>query len=381
MTGSTRQWLRTSLADFQAPRAGNRISINRMDDRRVDPYYLVENVDKRGGIWSATITGSDRQSAYIGSDQVESWSHYGGQQYPWDERQAEEEVARQAEEAWQAEMTEEKQAFEAEGSFPSGRVLRENLVVKVKEGAPDPLDLFADQRLRVVAVDMKSKTALMNLMGDPSGELASLASPEELAGLLASPLPASLVVEWTEPAAPERSRPIPIWSPETLNEEGKPTTSVGEDEIHEQFPVLTQAIHDNRVSIIGVNVYSNYRGGRGQEVFEQEILDRGGDPANIDYNIISGAESPRGAWQGTLRIRGPIEPELEEEIKSIAPNSQTFWLKNGDVKLHSNAVMRAMMLLGAFDAPRVPPMAQVAQWVRTFCRFAAGDPSPTTRGR
>jgi hypothetical protein len=370
------------MADFAAPKRGSRISIERLDDRPVDPYYLVEKVDRQGPIWSATITGADGRTSYVGSDQVKSWTHFDGQKYDWDERRTQEEEARRTEEAWQAAQAEDRAAFEAEGTFPNGRVLKENLVVKVKEGAPSPLDLFADQRLRVTAVDMKSKTALMNLMGEPTGDLAELGSSEELESLLASPLPANMVVEWTELATPERSQPIPIWSPDTLNAEGKPTVAVDEDEIHEQFPLLTKAIHDNRVSIMNLNVYSSYqtRDGTGQEIFEREVIDRGGDPENIPYTLVTGDEAraqgrmhaPRGAFAAKLRIQGPIDPEMEEEIKAIAPASQITWLKNGDVTVHSVTIMRAMMLLGSFDAV---PTTAVAKWVRTFCRFAAGDPS------
>lgn len=362
------------LADFAAPKKGARISVERSDGRPTPQYYYVEQVDRTGPLWSASVIGLSGNREYLGSDQVKSWQHYSGPLYEWDERRKQERQQREQEEKIRREQEAQRSAFEGAARFPQGRVLNEGMILKVKEGAPDPLDIFAGERLRVEDVDAGGMTARLGLVGEIGPDLASLAPPEEISSLLGSPVPVGTVVEWTEPASPEKGRAVSIWDPS--GEKSRKVRTIEESEMPGEFPALVRAIQTGKIRLAGINVYENYGEhrsgkGRGMEIFARDMLSRGVDPESLPYSTNPAEDIGgrlRGAWQATMRISGPIDDDLREEIQKAAPNSQVQWMRNGDVVVYSNSLMTLMSVLGAFD--REPDMeTHASMWALRTCHF------------
>lgn len=365
---------RVVLADFAAPKKGARISVERSDGRPAPQYYYVDQVEKNGPLWNASVIGQSGNREYLGSDQVRSWQHYSGPLYEWDERRKQERQQREQEESLRREEEARRSAFEGVARFPQGRVLRKGMILKVKEGAPDPLDIFAGERLRVEEVDEGGMTARLGLVGDISPDLASLGSPGEISSLLASPVPVGVVVEWTEPASPEKGRAVYIWEPS--GEKSRKVRTIEESEMPGEFPALVRAIQNGKIRLAGLNVYENYGEhrsgkGRGMEVFARDMASRGVNPESLPYTVNPAEDIGgrlRGAWQATMRVSGPVDDELRAEIQKAAPNSQVKWMRNGDVVVHSNSLLTLMVSLGAFD--REPAMAtQASLWALRTCHF------------
>lgn len=114
-------------------------------------------------------------------------------------------------------------------------------------------------------------------------------------------------------------------------------------------------------------VYANYegKGMTGEQYFVNEMAKRGipeeevQQSTNYRINNVAAkldANGKRtnifGAWQGNVIIEQPVAPEVLEEIKQIAPESQIQKRRDGVILVQSNALYKQMVSLGILDAQK-----------------------------
>jgi len=347
-----REWVlrNCKFAAFQAPQKGDRIEL----PNRPGEYYLVSDrpevgKDPRGqSFWQARVKDREGKEQMFSSDNIPSWRHFKGQNYDWHDADIQKGQ-------WQKQQKEQAgliNNFENKYRFPDGQPLRKNpgrpMVVSVGRDATGPLAVFADEKLYIKDVDYQRETVSLEPMGEGLGELAS-----ELVAV-----PAGIVVQGTKPAM----------RPEVLAESVR--LPGGNVVTAEDLMYMTREL--NKLARMGhvrleAQVYANYegKGMTGEQYFVNEMAKRGipeeevQQSTNYRINNVAAkldANGKRtnifGAWQGNVIIEQPVAPEVLEEIKQIAPESQIQKRRDGVILVQSNALYKQMVSLGILDAQK-----------------------------
>lgn len=342
-----------------APKKGQRISI----PGKPDPYYLVENVNGDKGQWMANIRGKIQEiTQNIASSNISGWSNYSGPLYDWDSGQ---------EQANKQRMLMEKnkklvEDFENKYKFPNGQVLKlvpgKELIVKFNDNVSGEEGILAGQE--VVITSVNPETNKVNFMSKKEGDekqLVEMLSPIDAGWLVANANPVSKSYLWVDEAVkiPELDA---AGNPIFENIDGKKVQKMKEAKAGDLMaltPTLNRMAQEGKVRI-EAQVYANYntqKGGTGEDIFIKDMAARGLSPDVVQeltgYTInntpkinAQGKPSLFGAWQGTVYIDPPMYPEVIDEVKNIARNSQIFGNEKTGLKIYSNLLFKQMISLG-----------------------------------
>lgn len=344
------QWVRTNckFAAFNAPQRGDRIEM----PNRPGEYFLIvdkptSGKDPRGQLfWQARAKDRDGREQMLNSDNIPSWKHFKGPNYPWHD----EDVAKQKHDKIQKEQSGLIQAFNAKYVFRDGQPLSRKQIVSVEPNAPASLSLFAGEKLSVKEINYQTETASLEPIGAGLGEFAS-----ELASI-----PAGDIVAGCKPAM----------RPEVMKEIVRLPSgqSITAEELMYMTPELNKLAKQRRVAL-EVQVYANYKNGLGEQHFLADMNKRGIDPESAQaltkYRInnvqpkfdASGKQlNIFGAWQGNVIIDPPITPEIAAEISRIAPESQIQKRRDGRLLVQSNSLYKQMITLGVLEEPQQKPL-------------------------
>lgn len=371
---------------FNAPNKGDRISL----PEKPGEYFLITEspqagVDARGQqFWYASAMDPQGNQTVLKSDDISSWSHFKGQNYPWHEEMLE----KRRYEKQQKEQAALVEQFETKYFFNDSRPLKTNparpLLIEVQEGAQGDLELFSGEQLRVKDIDYQNETVNLEPVDDDL-----LADPALAAALQG--VPAGSVVASAAPALPaavamERMK-VPV-----VDSEGKTTfQNVSAEEFMGMIPELTKLADRGQVRL-NATVYMNYQKGdkNGEQVFEEILASRGVGLEDVSYSPNNtprkvsekGFVSPMYAWTGDVYFAPPVSEEAIEEAKKIATSSQVAPRQDGSLHVFNNDLYKTMLSLGvtapevpvqispAIPAPKPAPIPSVASWVSSNCRLA-----------
>lgn len=336
------------VAAFMPPQKGSRIEV----PNRPGEYYLVIDKpevgrDPRGyQFWQARVKDREGKEQRLSSDQVASWSHFKGQNYQWhDEDNERQKWANQQKE--QATLI---QGFEAKFKFPDGQPLRKNpnrpMLLSIVENAPGNLNVFSGEKVYLKDIDYQSATVKLEPISPDFAEFAP-----HLAAI-----PAAEVVAGTKPAM----RAEVVMEPVRLPSGEKVTAG----DMMKMTPELNKLARMPGKIGLEAQVYANYQGKGfgGEDYFVNEMGKRGIEAEHVqsltNYRINN--VQPKvdemgkrlnifGAWQGNVMIEPPISPEVEAEIRAIAPESQIQKRRDGKILVQSNALYKQMVSLGVLD--------------------------------
>ncbi len=350
-----REWVRKNckFAAFMAPQKGDRIET----PNRPGQYYLVNDRpesgrDPRGQqFWHARVKDQEGKEQMLSSDNVPSWKHFKGKNYQWHDADIEKSK-------WEKQQKEQAgiiNDFESKYRFSDGQPLRKNpnrpMVVTVTRDATGQLAVFADEKLYIKDIDYQNQTVSMESIGEEFGEFASA---------LVS-VPAAEVVQGTKPAM----------RPEVLAEQVKLPSGqmITAEDLMYMTKELNKLARNGKVRL-EAQVYANYQGKgmTGEQYFVNEMAKRGIDPEqaqqmtgyrlnNVAAKVDANGHRTNifGAWQGNVIIEPPVAPEVIEEIRQIAPESQIQKRRDGMILVQSNALYKQMVSMGVLEKePQTP---------------------------
>lgn len=337
------------FAAFQPPQKGDRIELA----NRPGEYFLILSKpetgrDQRGqSFWYARAKDSQGREQTLSSDNIGSWKHFSGPNYPWHD----EDIAKDKWHKQQEEIAERIEDFESKYVFNDGQPLRTNpgrpLVLMVAPNATGPLAPFAGERVQIKEIDYDNQTVRMEPVAQEFMEFAPAIAA----------VPAKDVVASTSPATRPEIKMEPVRLPD-----GQVITA---EELMWRTPTLNELARRGQVSL-RAQVYQNYsnaKGMTGEDYFIREMSLRGISPEDVqaatEYHLNQtpakiGPDGKRlnifGAWQGDVLISPPIGNEARDEIASIAPASKIQARRDGSFLVQSNPLYKQMVGLGVLDS-------------------------------